>query len=153
MDDGFRVHDLLAFAVSVAVVLFYVADTGIFADVEGMDAIVLRTVVAAAVDAAAGDDDDVGSFSDIKIIVYDVLEASLAQDDGNMHGFVLRFRLNIHVDARTIFLRFDFDMSRRSTADALTVRADIICSFRNAMQISNDFQQMFLILIHQTSSL
>ena len=112
MDDGFRVHDLLALAVPVAVVLFYVAYAGVFADMESMNAVVLRAVVAAAVDAAAGDDDDVSPFSDVKIIVYDVLEAGLAQDDGNVHSFVLRFRLNIHVDARTVLLRFDFDMSR-----------------------------------------
>ena len=112
MDDGFRVHDLLALAVPVAVVLFYIADAGILADMEGMNAVVLRAVVATAVDATTGDDNHIGPFSDVKIIVYDILETGLAQDDGNMHGFVLRFRLNIHVDARTVLLRFDFDMSR-----------------------------------------
>ena len=68
---GDRVKNL-ACAWTSAVVFFDIANFGIFADMEGMNAIMDGVFWAAVIDAAAGDDSDVGVVADIEII-YDNL--------------------------------------------------------------------------------
>ena len=127
VEDGGWVHDLLAAAVAFAEMLFDVFDLGIFADVEGVDAVVLAVAATAAVvDAAAGDDGDVAVFADVEIVVDEILEAALLHDDWDVHGFVDGAILNVDLDALAFLLGNDLDIGGGAAAGCLAVGADVV---------------------------
>ena len=84
VDDSFGVHDAAAGAVALAVVLFDVFDMGIFPDVEGMDAAVGAVLIAAVMDPAASDDDDIRVFADKEFIADGFVDAAFGEDDGDI---------------------------------------------------------------------
>ena len=73
VDNRRRVHDVLAVAVALAVVLFDVAHLSTFFYIKGMDAIVTAIRTAAVVDAATGYDGHVCALTDKEIIIYHIL--------------------------------------------------------------------------------
>ena len=140
MEDGGWVHDLLAAAVAFAEMLFDVFDLGIFADVEGVDAVVLAVAATAAVvDAAAGDDGDVAVFADVEIVVDEILEAALLHDDWDVHGFVDGAVLDMDLDALALLLWNDLDVGSRTAAGSLAIGADIISPDWECVEVSDFF--------------
>ena len=117
VDDRRRVHDVLAVAVALAVVLFDVAHPGVLADEEAVDAVVAGLLRAAVVDAAAGDDGHIAVLADVKVIVDHVLEAGLGNDDRDVHALVFRAGGDVNVDAGLVFLRDDVDVRGRVAAE------------------------------------
>ena len=99
VDDGLRVQDALAAPFALAIVLFDVGDLRVFADVERVDAVVLRVAVAAVVDAAARHDAHVRALADEKVVVDHVLKARFCQYHRDVDVFVLRKRRDADVDA------------------------------------------------------
>ena len=85
--DGLRVQNALARAFALAVVLFDIVNLRVFADVEGVDAVVLGVAVAAVVDAAAGHDGHVRALADKEVVIDHVVEPGFAQYDRDMHVF------------------------------------------------------------------
>ena len=79
VDHGLGVHDVAAglAGVLLAVVLLHVAHLGVFADVEGVDAVVAALVAAGVVDAAAGHDVHVAVVADVEVVVDHLTEAGL----------------------------------------------------------------------------
>ncbi|CAN4051266.1 IS66 family transposase, partial [Dysosmobacter welbionis] len=87
--DGLGVHDLLAPAVPLSVVLFRVVDMGVFAHMEGVDAVVAGLLVAAVVDAAAGHDLHIAVPADVEVVVHRLFHTGLGDDDGDVAGLAL----------------------------------------------------------------
>ena len=73
LNHGGRVQNPLSGSVALPVMLFHIFYLRVFPDMEGMDAVMLCGVVAAAVDAAACHDGHIGVLSDVEIIVYQIL--------------------------------------------------------------------------------
>ena len=82
VDNGGGVHYPLAAAFAFAVVLFHIAQVGALPHMEGMDAVMGGFLGSGAVDAAARDDDHIGVFANIEVIVDQVLETGLADHHG-----------------------------------------------------------------------
>ena len=96
------------------------------ADEETVDAVVLRRFAAGIVDAAAGDDLDVGALADEEIVVDHVVHAAFRDDDGNVHLLRLGKRHHADVDAGLVGLWFDLHRFGRAARDALAVLADVV---------------------------
>ena len=69
VNDGLGVQDALASAGAFAVVLFGIGHLGVFAHVEGVDAVMLAVIAAAVVDATAGHDVHLSPFADEEVVV------------------------------------------------------------------------------------
>ena len=151
VNDRRRVHDILAVAVALAVVLFDVAHLGILADKEAVDAVMAGLLRAAVVDAAAGDDGHIAVLTDVKVIVDHVLEAGLGNDDRDVHALVFRAGGNVDVNAGLVFLRDDVDVRGRIAPGELAVGADVIGTLGDAVEVGDLFEQFFLNRIHGDS--
>lgn len=90
--------------------LFHVLDTRILTYVEGVDAVVLAVLIAAVVNAATRNDENVRSLTDIEIVVDHIVHSTLGQNDGDMHAFVLGVRLDDDVNAGLVCLGLDLDV-------------------------------------------
>ena len=149
VNDGGGVHDLLAAAVTLAVVLFHIAQLGVFGQPEGVDAVMFGIAAAAVVDAAAGNDGHVGAFSNVEVVVHQVLQAGLAQDYRNVYALVLGEGTDVNVDARFVGLGNDIDVGGGVAARQFAVGADVVSAHRQAVQFGNLFQQVHLNGVHQ----
>ena len=139
MNDCDWVEDVFAAAVCFTVVLFYVSDACILFEIERMDTVMLRFVIAAVVDTAACDDSDIGIFTDIEVVVYKIIDTALGDDDRDHDDFVFRARFDDDIDTGFVRFPFDLDVLRRITAAAAAVGTDIIrCTCWNFIHISND---------------
>ncbi len=110
-----------------------------FSDEETVDTVVFTVLRSAVIDTAARDDHDIGSFSDIKVVINELLDSARCHDDRDMDTLILCARLDLNVDAGTVLLRDDVDIRRRVSRDGFTIGADVICADRHLMQISNFF--------------
>ena len=102
MHHRFGVHYVFSVAVARTVMLFHVFHLGVFADIKGVHAVVTGNDfrAAAIMNAAACDDNDVGVFTDIKIVIHHLLQTCLGDDDGNMHALVFRACFDMNINAR-----------------------------------------------------
>ena len=71
------------------IMLFDIFNFGIFADEKSMHAIMHGVGRAAIIDTTTRNDCDVRIFADMKIIIDSFFEASNANSDWNMNGFIL----------------------------------------------------------------
>ena len=140
--DGGGVHHLLAAAVALAVVLFHVAQLGVFGQIEGVDAVVLGVAAAAVVDAAAGDDGHVRALADVEIVVHQIGQAGLAQDNGNVHALVFCERADVNVDAGLVVLGHDVNVGGGIAARQLAIGADVVSAYGQAVQVGDLPQQV-----------
>ena len=99
INDRCRVHEPLAGACSLAVVLLDVLYLRILSDMESMDAVMLAVVSAAVADAAPCDDGYVTVGAYEKVVINALLVAGFADDYRDMAGFIFRSVLEIDVDA------------------------------------------------------
>jgi len=144
IDDGLRVQDPLAAAFALAVVLFDIVDLRIFADVEGVDAVVLGVAVAAVVDAAARDDGHVRALADKEVVVDQIVEAGLAQDDRNVDVFALGEGRDADVDAVLVGLGDDLDVLGVLAELLLPVEADVDRTVGDGDHVGDGLQDAFL---------
>lgn len=106
-----------------------------------MDAVVLRTVAAVGIDAAAGDDCHIGIFSDVKIIVDQVLDTAVRDQRGDVDLFAFGVVLDDDIDARAVRLGFDADVFCILPSGTFRIFADIKSRFRRfALPIGDQFQ-------------
>ena len=145
---GGGVHDLLAAAVAFAVMLFDIADPGVFLHIEGVDAVVLRVATAAVVDAAARDDGHVGAFADVEIVVHKVCQAGLADDDRDVHALIFGAGLDVDVDAGLIVLADDVDVGGGVAGLQLAVGADVVGADRQRVEFGDLVQQFLFDGVH-----
>ena len=151
IDLGAGVHDALAAAGALAVVLLDVFDLGVFADVEAVYAVVGGVLIAAVGDAAAGDDDHVAVVADEEVVVHDLLQPALGEDDGDVDALVLRAGLDADVDAGLVGLGGDLDIGGGVAPGGLAVGADVIGALGHLVQIG-DFRQKLLLDLGQHCS-
>ena len=142
VDDRGGVHHARAAAVALAVVLFRVAHVGVFANVEGVDAVVAALVAAGVVDAAACDDVDVAVFADVEVVVDHFGHAALADDDGDVALLALRTVLDADDDAAfTLGLRVDGDVLGGLARLASAVLSNVERADGLARQVGDLFKQ------------
>ena len=141
IDDRLRIHDVFSFAVALAVMLFGVVDAGVFADMEGVYAVMAAFVAAGVVDAAAGDNVNIAVLADIKVVIDHLRYAGFADDDGNMAGFAPGAVLDADVDALlAVGLWGDLDMLRGLACLAAAVLADVERADGLARKVGDLFQ-------------
>ena len=105
--------------------------------VEGVDAVVTGLLVAAVVDAASRDDDDVRTVADIEIVIHRFGESRLAEQNGQMHALALGAGADDDVDAVRALLGTDLNVSGRGSAEALSVGADVVGACGDLVQVSD----------------
>ena len=142
LGDG--VQDAHTQAVALAVVLFHIADMGVLAHLEAVDAVVLRILVAAVVDAAAGHDQDVAVVPDEKVVVDRFLQAAFAEDHRDVDALVLGARLDVDVDAGAVGLGDDLDVGGGVAGSGLAVAADVVSPFGDVVQVGHFGQDLLL---------
>ena len=77
---------------------------------EGMDAVMGGFLGPGAVDAAARDDDHIGIFANIEVIIDQILKAGLADDHGNVDAFIPGAGGDDNINAGFIGLGDDIDV-------------------------------------------
>ena len=144
IDDGLRVQNALAAAFALAVVLFDVGHLRVFADVEGVDAVVLRVAAAAVVDAAARDDADLRALAYEKVVIDHIVKTALGQDDGDVYVFMLCKRLDADVDAVLVGLGDDLNVLGVVAVRLFAVGADVHRAFGHGRHVRHHAQDVLL---------
>ena len=124
--------------------LFNILDLRVFADIEGMNAVMLAVAATAIMDAAARHDGYLRTLSDKEVVINHIMKAALGQNDRNMDGFVLCTRRNADIDAVLIRFGFDYDMLGITAKCLFTVGTDIDGAFAGSLHIRNDGKDLFL---------
>ena len=144
---GARVQDALALPFPGAVVLLHVLHVGVLAHVEPVDAVVLRVLVAAVIDAAARHDQHVRPLAHEEVVVDHLLEARLCQDHGDMDALVLGEGCDADVHAAHVRLRGDLDVGRGPAARHLAVGPDVVGPLGHGVQVRDLPQKPLLYLV------
>ena len=152
--DGLGVHDLLTPAVPLGVVLFRVVDMGVFAHMEGVDAVVAGLLVAAVVDAAAGHDLHIAVLADVEVVVHRLFHTGLGDDDGDVAGLALGPVQNPDVDAGVaVGPVVDLDVLRGHPAVTAAVLTDVEGPHGLTDQVRDLLQQLPVHLcVHHTAA-
>ena len=153
VDLGAGVHDALAAAGALAVVLLNVFELAVFADVEAVHAVMGGVLVAAVGDAAARDDDHVAVVAHKEVVVHDLLQAALGKHHGDMDALVFRAGLDADVDAGLVGLGADLNVGGGVAARRLAVCADVVGALRHLVQVGDLSQQLLLDLSQHSSRL
>ena len=144
---GHGVQDALALAVAGAVVLFHIADAGILAHEEAVDAVVLTVLVPAVVNAAPCDDGHIGVFADEKVVVYDLGQTAFRHDNRDVHALTPGARAYADFQPADVSLGDDFDIRGGLPSGGLAVGTDVVRAFGNLVQIGDFAKQAFLDLV------
>mgnify|MGYP000118594971 CR=1 FL=1 len=140
---GDGIEDLVPGTLALCVVVLDVGDIGVCPDVEGVDAVVLGVAVAAVVDAAARHNVHIAVFTDVEVIINQLLNTGLGDDDGNVALFALGPILDADVNAGfAVGLAGDLDVLRGLPAVAAGVLANVEGAYRLADQVRDFFQQL-----------
>ena len=143
IDNGLGVHDAATGAVAVTVVLFRVFYMGVLAYIESMNTVMTAVLSAAVVDAAARHNVHIAVFTDVEVIINQLLNTGLGDDDGNVALFTLGPILDADVNAGfAVGLAGDLDVLRGLPAIAAGVLANIEGAYRLADQVRDFFQQL-----------
>ena len=146
--DRRRVHNALAGAVALGVVLFHVLDLGVPAHIEGVYAVVLAVLAAAVGYAAAGYYRHVTVGAYVEVVINEVLEAALLDNDGYVHALVLGAGLYEYVDAGLVLFGDDVYVGRRAAPGQLAVGADVVSALRHTVQVGYLGEQRPLYCVH-----
>ena len=151
IDDGMGVEDALSGALALTIVLFHVAHLGVFAHIEGVDAVVLGGLAAGVVDAAAGHNAHVAALADVEVVVHQVGEAGLGDNDRDVQRLVDGAGGNVNVDARLVLLALNDNVGGVAAPLQLAVFADVVRPLGNTLQVCNFSKQMGVDGIHAWS--
>ena len=83
-------------------------------------------LLAAVIDTAACYDQHITVVTHVEIVVYSLLDTTLAENHRNVNTLMFRARFDIDIDAADIFLRYDIYIRCSVTLCCFTVRPDII---------------------------
>ena len=115
---------------------------GIFADVEGVYAVMAALVAAGVVDAAAGDDVHVAVLTDVEVVVDHLGKAGLADDDGDVALLALCAGLDADDDAAlALRLGDDLNMLGGLAGLAAAVLTDVERADGLAREVGDLFQK------------
>ena len=133
MHNSGRIHQPLAPALALAVVLFHIAHLAVFSHIEAVNAVMLAVAGAAVVDAAACNDGDIAVLSDVKVIVHIFLQTAFADDDRNMHAFVYGAGFDENINARLVRLGYNVNVGGGVPGGTCAVGTDIVCPHRQGV--------------------
>ncbi len=115
------VHNPLAGAIALAVMLFDIAHAGPCADEKAVQTVVLGFFCAGVVNTAAGHDDYVGIFPDVKIVVNSFRQAALAEHHRDVDALIFGAGLDVNINAGLVLLGFNLDVGGAAAAGAFAV--------------------------------
>ena len=124
--------------------LFNVADTGVLLHKKAVYAVVLGFLHSAVMDAAARDNRHIRALPDIKIVVNDLGKPALTDNNGDMDALVFGAGPNDDINSGLVRLGDDIDMLRRRAAGRIPICANVVSAGRNAVQICDFPEQIFL---------
>ena len=148
VDDGLGIHDALAGALALAVVLLHIAHLGVLPHVEGMHTVVLAGLTAGIVDAAAGDDVHIAVRAHVKIVVDQVVQAGLGDDDRDVDRLVFGARSDVNVDARLVGLGVDDDVGGVGPPVQPPVLPDVVGPHRGLFQVCDLLEELPVHVVH-----
>ena len=114
---------------------------------ESVNAVMLCLVAADIVNAAAGNDQNIGVLADIEIVVNKIRHARFGQKYRDIDALVFGAGLDIDVDAGVVRFGHDFNVLGTAATGCLTVGTDIIGSLGNGLQVGDFPQKIFLHLV------
>lgn len=130
----------LPIAIAFTDVFFDIFYFCVFAYEETVDAFVERFFAAAVMDTAASHDGDICAFTDMEIVIYQIVYACFCDQSGNVDIFVLCAGFDVNIDTGVVFLGYDLNVFCGVSAFAVTVVTDIegtvqryfcqVCHFR-----------------------
>ena len=100
-----------------------------------MDPVVGGFLGAGTMDPAACNDDNIGIFTDIKVIVDKVLQPCLADDHGNVDAFVFCAGSDDNINTGFIGFGDDIDVRSSVAAGSGAVGTDIIGADRQTIKV------------------
>ena len=155
LDLGGGIEHALTRSLALAVVLFHVFELGVLANVEAVNTVVRGFLVAGIVNTTACHDEHVGVLTDIKIVIYKILQSRLGQQHGNIHALVLGAGLDDDIDTGLVRLGHDINVGGGVSCGTLTVGTDVIRALGHDLQIHDLGEKIFLngghALSHYTS--
>ena len=147
------VDDALAAAVPLTDVLFDINNLGIFVKEETVNPFMDGIVTATVMDAAAGDNFNFRTLTDVEIIINHLRHTILCNQRRDVYVFIFGKGLYINIQTGAALLGDDINIFCGMSALALAVVADVKCSicrdFRNA---GNLLQKVFYDIIEHHSS-
>ena len=91
---------------------FHIPDPGVLSHIEAVNSVMLRVLISAVVNTAAGNDHHVRALADKEVIVYRFFQAALGHYHGNMHALVFGAGFDPDLQAADLFLGNNFDIGR-----------------------------------------
>ena len=148
---GDGIEDALAPLHALAVVALDILHAGVFAEVEGVHAVVFRLAFAGVVDAAARDYDDIRVLADEEIVVSGVLKIAHGQDDGDVDAPVFDSGCDDDVDAGLVRLLDYADLLRGVAVQPFAVLSDVEAAFGDGVQLGYFFEKFEVEFFHISS--
>ena len=139
-----RIQDPLAASRAGSVVLFHVPDSGILPHIEAVNTVMLRVLVAAVVNAAAGNDHHIRAFSDKEVVVHRLLQSALGHHHRNMNTLVFGSGFDPDLQTADFFLGNNLDVGCGLSSGGDAVGTDVVGAFRHFMQVCHFPQQPLL---------
>ena len=146
---GLGVNHPSAGALACANVLFNIDGPGVFSDEKPVDAVVPRLLFPFGMDAAAGNNGNVGAFADVKIVVDQVVYPALGDAGRDIGRLSFGPRRHDDIDARLVRFRLNANILRGPATGAQTVLSDVIRGvFRFAHPAGHNVQQLSCHIVH-----
>ena len=112
-----------------------------------MNAVVLGGIGSTIMNSAAGNNCNISTLADVKVVAHHFLIAAFAQKNRNMNTFILSIWFNHNIDA-AILPGFNINIGRSITRSFLSIHADVISTLRHLVKFCNLRQQILLNAIH-----
>ena len=88
MDNGFWVQNTFATSIAFAIMFFDIFYMSTFFEKEGMNTIMFCCLATAIMNSATCDDDNICIFTDVEIVVDNVIKSTFRKDNRDMDTFV-----------------------------------------------------------------
>ena len=102
---------------------FHIFDFGIFANKKSVNTVVLRVLLAAVVNAAAGNNYNIAVFANEKVIINRFRQAAVAEHNRYVDTFVDRVGLNVNINAAAVCFRYNFNVCAVASTCQLAIYA------------------------------
>ena len=123
-----RIDPFDPFSASGSDVFFQIQNPCVLCKDKPVNAVMAGLSVVFGMHAASCNDGDVGVFSNIKIVVYEIINRAVRHAGRNVHFFVFCTGRNADDKPRSVLLGFYFDVFGRFASCALSIFTDIVCA-------------------------
>ena len=122
--------------------LLYVFEPGPRAEVEPVDAVVLAGIAAVVVDAAAGNDGDVGVLPDFKVVVDHVVDTAFGDHHRDVSNLPFGAGFDFDVNAGNADFRGDGDVVGGVLLHPFAVGPQVVGPIVELRQVGDGFKQV-----------